>query len=102
MTRRITAIYENGRLRPTEPLPLAEGQKVAISIESPSAMPSSPPEDEIGRQIDSAKSLSELFDVLNNAPSEDDQYDLIEALNENRRRSGERLLFPPELKGKTW
>jgi hypothetical protein len=33
---------------------------------------------------------------------DDDDYDLCAALNANREASGERLLFPPELKGVTW
>lgn len=34
MTKTITAIYEGGILRPVEPLPLAEGECVDVTIDS--------------------------------------------------------------------
>lgn len=41
MNSAIEAIYENGVLRPLEPLPLAEGQRVSVLIDE-RAMPESP------------------------------------------------------------
>jgi len=32
MTRRLKAIYENGMLRPLEPLPLGERQQVTVTV----------------------------------------------------------------------
>jgi predicted DNA-binding antitoxin AbrB/MazE fold protein len=32
MTRRVTAVYENGILRPLEPLPLKEHQRVTVTV----------------------------------------------------------------------
>ena len=32
MTRTVSAVYENGVLRPSEPLPLAEHQKVNVTV----------------------------------------------------------------------
>src|SRR6476660_9265094 len=99
MTTRVTAVYENGLRRPTTPLPLADGQTVQLTVE---AQPGSllPSEDEVIRRIDAAKTLDELFAVLNAAP-EDNNDDLCEALTETRRRTVERLLFPPADAGTT-
>lgn len=103
MTTRVTAVYENGVLRPAGPLPFAEGETVEVVVESSKADPGPPGEDDVTRRIAAARTLAELFEVLNEAPDEDDGYDLLEALNENRRAAGvPRLLFPPEHKGKTW
>jgi predicted DNA-binding antitoxin AbrB/MazE fold protein len=32
MTKTVSAVYENGVLRPSEPLPLAEHQKVSVTV----------------------------------------------------------------------
>lgn len=32
MTKTLTAVYENGVLRPSEPLPLEEGQAVEVTV----------------------------------------------------------------------
>ena len=56
--------------------------------------------DESILKINSASSLKELFEAANAIPESDDGYDLLQALDENRR--GERPLFPPELKGVSW
>jgi predicted DNA-binding antitoxin AbrB/MazE fold protein len=32
MTRTVSAVYENGVLRPSEPLPLTEHQKVSVTV----------------------------------------------------------------------
>jgi hypothetical protein len=47
----------------------------------------------------SAKTLQELFAIYQAAPTTDKYDDFLTALEENR--SGERPLFPPELKGVT-
>ena len=99
MTLKTTAIYHRGSLKPTEPLPLAEGQSVEITIDSaPSNRPS---EEEIIRRIRAAKTLEEVFAIMEAFPEEDDGYDLYQAMNANRHPS-ERVLFPPELKGISW
>ena len=102
MTTSFTATYENGVLRPNVPLSLAEGETVQVSLNDRQT-PSVPlSDDEIDRRIDSAKTLKELFAAMNDAP-DDPEYDLLAALDENRRRSGaSRVLFPPENKGVTW
>ena len=35
MTRSVTAVYENGVLRPLEPLPLKEHQRVSVTVSDP-------------------------------------------------------------------
>jgi hypothetical protein len=59
-----------------------------------------PPLNESNRRIQAAKSLEELFAAADAAPEQDDGYDLLQALDQNRQ--GERPLFPPELKGVSW
>lgn len=101
MTTDFTAVYENGVLRPNVPLSLAEGQRVAVTVRPiTAAAPRS--EDEAIHRIESATTLEELFAAMNEAPDDGDDYDLLEALNENRRRAGARLLYPPDMKGTTW
>jgi len=93
------AVYENGVLRPEQPLPLAEGEKVHIRVTCPD--PDDPRSTgEIEQQIRAAKTLTELFAVVETNPEPENDYDLLRALDDNRK--GERPLFPAELKGKTW
>jgi predicted DNA-binding antitoxin AbrB/MazE fold protein len=101
MTQTVT--YTGGVLRPATPLPLAEGETVVVTITRP-APPPALTEEEALRRIREAKTLEELFAAMNASAAlePDDGYDLCEALNENRRLSGDvRMLYPPEEKGKT-
>jgi len=59
-----------------------------------------PPREEINRQIQAAKTLEQLFGAADAVEDPEDDYDLLSALDENRK--GERPLFPPRLKGITW
>jgi hypothetical protein len=59
-----------------------------------------PPLEEIDRRLDAATNLEELFAAADAAPEPEDGYDLLNALEGNRK--GERPLFPPELKGISW
>ena len=102
MTRRVTAVFENGALRPTSPLPLRDGDRVEITVEGPVPAASS---DEVARRIREAKTLDEWMAAAEEAAElePDDGYDLLEALNENRKAAGvPRLLFPPDQKGISW
>lgn len=102
MTTKTTAVFENGTLRPLQPLALENGETVDITVsrQTPAERLS---EEEIVRMIQGAKTLEEAFTILDKYPDDDDGYDLAAALNENRRLSGDaRVLFPPELKGITW
>jgi predicted DNA-binding antitoxin AbrB/MazE fold protein len=102
MSQTLIAIYEGGVLRPTVPLALAEGETVEITITRP-APPQPPTDEEAIRRIRDAKTLEEMFAAFNASAAlePDDGYDLREALNENRRLSGDvRMLYPPEETGK--
>src|SRR5262245_25469177 len=92
----VTAVYEGGVLRPSRPLPLAEGTEVRVTHE-----PTHPPEQpfdlaEWERRIRSAKTVQEWTELANALPPTDDGYDLLKALDENRRLVGERPLYPPD------
>jgi len=89
--------FKKGTLLPATPLP--EGQTVEVTVSpAPTVRPS---EDEIIERIRAAKSLEEVFAIMEAFPEEDDGYDLYEAMNANRHPT-ERVLFPPELKGISW
>ena len=77
----VRAVYENGVLRPTEPLALPEGVSVAVTITalgpSHSAMrPPSLEEESYARRLKAAHSLDEMFAVMANAPRMPEGYDL--------------------------
>jgi len=89
MTTTVRAVYQNGVLRLAQPLPLAEGTSVDVSVTP------APEHDEITGQIKAARSVDELVAVLDTLPSDDGGYDILAALNENRIWSGEHPLLPP-------
>jgi predicted DNA-binding antitoxin AbrB/MazE fold protein len=94
----VPAVYENGVLRPTEPLELTEGQRVRVAVypqsELPFLRPPTDVEEKVIQRMNDAKTLQELFAVYESLPSPDDGYDLCLALNANRKETGERLLYP--------
>jgi predicted DNA-binding antitoxin AbrB/MazE fold protein len=94
------AVYEGGVLRPLEPLSLPEGKTVEVIITetnragSPRRAPT-PAEEDYARRIKAAPSLAEMHAVMATAPpSPDDMPDLVEAINESRRRTGFRMPDP--------
>ncbi len=95
---RVMAIYENGILKPFEPLSFAEGQAVELSVSVLQPItPLRPPtteEAEFAVRVKAAVSLKELFAIIDTAPTESTGYDLFHALDENRKSTGERLLYP--------
>jgi hypothetical protein len=108
MTEPFTAIYEGGVLRPTTALPFADGTRLRLTIdESPNGSAGfDGGGTESGSQQLDPQSPAALIQSLIDSKDRDelpDGYDFFEALNENRRLSGDcRMLFPPEEKGKTW
>jgi predicted DNA-binding antitoxin AbrB/MazE fold protein len=92
MTITIRAIYEGGVLRPVQPLALAEGETVEVTVVQPDSKSSS--EDEIVRRLKAAKTIAEWVEATKLLPSDDGGYDIVKALNENRIWSGERPLIP--------
>lgn len=100
MTTTTLATYENGVLRPVQPLPFTEGEAVQVVISRAEAPAPSPATSEPERSMPAAKSLQALFAAWDAYVEPDDGYDLFKALDEHRK--GGRLLFPPELKGISW
>jgi predicted DNA-binding antitoxin AbrB/MazE fold protein len=95
---RVIAIYENGVLKPIEPLKLAEGQTVQLSVYPQQALiplrPRTPEEVDFAQRIITSKTLEEAFALIDTAPVEPESNDLLRAFNENRKANGERLLYP--------
>jgi predicted DNA-binding antitoxin AbrB/MazE fold protein len=99
MTFTIQAVYAGGVFHPIQPLALADGETVELTISStkslgPNLRPPTPEEEDYSRRIKAARSLEEMLTTLESAPPLPEGYDLSQALNENRRDTGERLLFP--------
>jgi predicted DNA-binding antitoxin AbrB/MazE fold protein len=102
MTMTISAVYENGVLRPTTAVPLKEGETVEVTLKRPYRKPTPEEIAEAVRGIEAATTIQELAAAALAKPDEcDDGYDFLQALNDNRDEL-ERPLFPPELKGITW
>ena len=94
----VMAVYENGVLKPREPLKLTEGQTVQLAVYPQLPLrphrPPTPDETDFARRIMAAPTLEAMFAVMDTAPQEPEGYDLCKALNENRKATGERLLYP--------
>ena len=101
MTTHVTAIYENGVLRPTKPLPLKEGERVQFTVDVPT--PANPSKDALDR-IRNAKSFDEWITAADEAAKDEPagSSDLLVTLNETRRQAGERPLYPADRKGIDW
>jgi predicted DNA-binding antitoxin AbrB/MazE fold protein len=95
----IRAVYEGGVLRPVQPLVLPEGETVEVTIAK--TRPADPPlraptdaEADYARRLQAAQTLDEMYAVMATAPPLPEGYDLSQALNANRKATGERLPFP--------
>lgn len=55
---------------------------------------------ELADKLRNAKTLEEFFAISNTFPDEEDADAFFAGMNANRE--GERIPYPPELKGKTW
>jgi predicted DNA-binding antitoxin AbrB/MazE fold protein len=95
MTITVQAVYAGGVLRPLEPLALQEGQAVDVTV-VPTTSTALLSEDEIVRRIRGCKTFKEWLEVTGLLPSDDGGYDIVKALDDNRRWSGERPLLPDE------
>jgi predicted DNA-binding antitoxin AbrB/MazE fold protein len=100
MTMTFRAVYERGVLRPIEPLALSEGETVDVTIAqkeppwAPLRAPT-PAELDYARRISAAKSLKVMFAVMATAPSSpENEFDIIEEVNESRRLTGFRMPDP--------
>jgi predicted DNA-binding antitoxin AbrB/MazE fold protein len=87
MTNR--AVFRGGVLRPIEPLSLPEGVAVDVTlIPLPPAL--SPIEEEVIKRLQASTSFSDWLAATELLPSaDDDDYDIEEALKQNRIWSGE-------------
>jgi predicted DNA-binding antitoxin AbrB/MazE fold protein len=103
MSMTIRAVYQGGMLRPQQPLPLAEGQTVEVTIATvgpagpaqPALRPPTPEEEDYARRLKAAKSLEEMHAIMETAPaSSDDPYDIVALINESRRLTGFRMPDP--------
>lgn len=95
MTQRVTAVFENGLLRPIKPLSLRNGEQVEITVET--AGPATTDPEEAAQRIRNAKTFDEWMAAAAAAAElePDDGYDLERALNDNRRAAGvDRMLYP--------
>jgi predicted DNA-binding antitoxin AbrB/MazE fold protein len=95
MTSTVRAVYTDGVLRPVQPLALAEGETVEVTVASTATAPPLS-EEEIIPRIDACLTLEEWLEVTKLLPPDDGGYDIVKALDENRRWSGERPLLPDE------
>lgn len=89
MSITVSAVYENGSLRPVTPLPMeiAEGDTVEVTVAKAEAADPMLTEAEAARRIKAAKSLVAAFGIIRAAPAWPDDYDIVKALEENRRWS---------------
>ena len=104
MTITFRAIFQEGVLRPVQSLPLLEGECVEVTVARmpPVPTPLRPPsaaEQDYARRVEQAQSLAEMFAVMATPPPSPEDYDLCEALEANRKATGERALFAPSGQG---
>ncbi len=94
----IQAVYTGGVLRPIHPLALKEGETVEVSIAPAAANPPRAPmsNDEIIQRIQACKTYQEWLEVTKTLPQDDGGYDIVKALDENRRWSGDRPILSDE------
>lgn len=90
----VTAVYENGVLRPTRPLELREGQTVEVTVTDPTPPPKTV--EEWKERMRAAKSLREWADLAGACPEPDPDpdFDVVRAINETRKLTGFRVVDP--------
>lgn len=103
----ISAVYEGGVLRPTEPLDLRDGDEVWLTVSSAKASPRptapsqsmmrppTPEEAAYIRGLDACKSVQEMFAFMAANPVEDEPYDIERWRREAREFAGELPISPP-------
>jgi predicted DNA-binding antitoxin AbrB/MazE fold protein len=102
MTPAITvrAVYIGGVLRPEQPLPLADGEVIDVTIGKSAGISvpiraATSEELEYARRIQAAQSLDAMHALMETAPeSPDDDVDIVAAINESRRLTGFRMPDP--------
>lgn len=91
MTLTVRAVYQGGVLRPVQPLALAEGETVLITVAKSRTQPSLA---QWEQDIRAANSIQEWIALANTCPSPAPDFDIVHALNESRRLTGFRLPDP--------
>ncbi len=99
----IHAVFENGVLRPLGSVPFKEGEIVRVHVEPrpPSRSligPGTPEQEDFARRLAAARTVHELIAVMETAPREEEDYDILEALDRNRGLTGDQRRFRPEPK----
>jgi len=92
----VLAVYENGVLRPTRPLELAEGETVEVTVARPAPATEPISDEEFIRRVEGCKTYHDWLELTKLLPPDDGGYDIVKALDENRRWSGERPLLPDD------
>src|SRR5436190_16873922 len=98
MSITISAVYENGAFHPLQPLRLQldEGEAVELTVAKEKRAEPPPNEEEVAQRIRSAESVQEWIEATRLLPADDGGYDILKALDENRKWSGGRPLLPDE------
>jgi predicted DNA-binding antitoxin AbrB/MazE fold protein len=86
MTLTVKAVYANGVLTPAEPLPLADGTAVDLTV----AQTSTPEEEAVMRQLMAARTPAEYYAAMQAAKALDQPgtYDVVEEMDKWRRANG--------------
>jgi predicted DNA-binding antitoxin AbrB/MazE fold protein len=95
LTMTVRDVYMGGVLRPAEPLALAEGETVEITIAAAGTIAPLSEEDTV-RRIQACKTYKEWLEVTKLLPPDDGGCDIVKALDDNRLWSGERHLLPDQ------
>ena len=90
MATTVLAVYRNGVLRPVQPLGLAEGETVQTTVARTDPRPTGPDPEEVAERIRAARNLEEWIQAANAPSADEDSYDLLQALEDNRKLSGDR------------
>ncbi len=89
------AVYHHGKLEPSEPLELEEGQEVRLQIDTPQPVFQkrvlTSNELKLIERLKKARSLEELHNIINSAPPISEEVDVLQAINETRRQTGFRV-----------
>jgi predicted DNA-binding antitoxin AbrB/MazE fold protein len=93
MAIKVQAVYEGGVLRPLQQLALHEGETVEVTVVKTRVDASSNAGD-VSQRLLSARTIAEWVEATKLLPSDDGGYDILKALNNNRRWSGEGPLTP--------
>lgn len=95
----ISAIFEGGVFRPTEPPGLPDGQRVQLTVRP--APPAATPEDvAYAQRVKDCRSIDDWFALMAAMPADDGGHDILADLNEDRRLSGWGPPIPPGAYGR--